>query len=199
MKKENISLFIALGLPMVLILVVALMSYLPSIISKSEYNFLYTKDYRSEQHFVFRDGQCKSYEKYYFVNKEGGIELRDFYISQSSEVDPERELADFCQGSPVVYQEAPDLYEFDFKTGQSIKVNPEDISRYKITSTRSSPDGYKVEYRYINNGIFDLFGSSNNEGFHLTKNNKPVRKLNLEVSNSYYYDRNFKWVGWILK
>ncbi len=196
MKKENLPLIVAIGLPILLIIIVALFALLPKYLSKPEYKFVYTEDIGS-RYYAFGNNICTIYRKYYELDSANKIIMKDFYVSPFSDA-PEEDLKKPCNGFPTAFKDAPDLYLYDFVTDTSSKIAPESVGQHTIVSEKESPDGFQVAYRYGHNGIFELFGSSNDRsGIYLIKNG-PIRTLNLETTDeSAYGSRDFRFIGWV--
>lgn len=199
MKKENIPFYVAIGAPILLVLIIGALSYMPKVFSKSDYNFLYSENSANNQ-YAFRGNDCIVYEKYYQISADGSISLRDFYIAESGEEDPEIVRMKACGGQPMVFRSAPDLYVFDFETNTSRKIAVDQLPDIKILDINTSPDGYRVSTRYSSGSLLDIFGGSDNRsGVFLIKNGNPVRRIETETSTneSYYSENDFRFIGWV--
>lgn len=188
---------VAVGLPIILIIVIAVVAFLPRYINKPQLNFVYTADIGS-RYYDYNGSTCTIYKKYYEIDSATNkIVAKDYYVSPFSE-QPEEKVKEPCQGYATIFKDAPEMYLYDFTTEKSSLISPEALSQLTIVSQRTSPDGYQVSYRYGHNGVFELFGSSDDRSnIYLIKDN-PLRKLNLEMANgSYYGDTDFRFIGWV--
>jgi hypothetical protein len=87
-----------------------------------------------------------------------------------------------------------EIYLYNVKKQTSNQISLEEAQTYYIEAGPSSPDGYLVEYQYNHNGIFEIFGSSNNRGYYLVNDKSKQRLLGL---NTRYYNDEFELLGWI--
>lgn len=173
MKKEHIPVIIGLSLPFVFVIALALFIYLPNTKIDPQHDFLYTVSNNSNDRYQ---------EKFVITNER-----------------IEAEQNTNLNGRTNIEAGTPDLFYYDVEDNTSRKIDLSQAEAYRLDPGPSSPDGYTVEYRRSHNGIFEVFGSSNNKnGFYITKDN-GAKKLNGVTSsnNYYYYYNNFQLVGWV--
>ena len=90
----------------------------------------------------------------------------------------------------------PDLYRYDVAKDAVSPLTLEEAQKLVIDDSKMSSDGYVVEYDYNNNGVFELFGSSNNNGStYVIRNNSARKNLNIITNNRWSDDVVF--IGWI--
>jgi type II secretory pathway pseudopilin PulG len=181
--KKHLPLIVGLALPVLFIIIISLVVFLPSITIKPQHNFLYTK--------------VDSYNRY-------GQSYTTAYKVEDSKITtvitPIPNYKELYGTTTSLLKEAvnlPDLYLYDVKSNTSHKITLDQAQTYTLDPGPSSPDGYTVAYNYSNDGIFDLFGSSNsNDGYFISKGNGK-KKLNSIDSDGYYSSSNFRLIGWI--
>jgi hypothetical protein len=179
MKNNNWPLIIGLALPIVFIGIVSLLIFAPSYLVKPQYNFIYTNqdtyyNYNTDYRMVY------------------GIEQNHIFATSSSY--NRREV----KGENIVYRgDFAPLYVYDVTTDTSHQITFDEAKKLTLDPGPASPDGYTVAYRYRNNGIFELFGSSDNgDNLVISKGNgqKPLKGL---TTDTYWSSRDFKLLGWI--
>lgn len=187
--KENLPAIIAIGLPVLLVLVIALLTILPSFGPKPGYDFLFLKE---STRSYYEGSACIVYQNYYEV-KDGKIERKPYTVS----VFDKREVAEPCYGfSNIIQKEAPQIYVYSTKNDTVQSVSLESVQAIPIRGEITSPDGFGVSKRIVQRGIFELFGNDSG-GVYLTKKNRYTRISIDDISTLSYYDRNFTLLGWI--
>ena len=151
MKIKNLPLVVGISLPIVFIVVISFSVFVPSLFVRPQYSFIYTNN--NDPYY----GYGQNYRYNYVVNQ-GSISTESFpaVINKVEQV----YKADF-----------PVLYQYDIKTNTSHKITFEDAKKYTLDPGPSSPDGYIIKYEYGHDGIFEIFGSNNNNrGYFIEKN-----------------------------
>lgn len=167
-NKKNIPLYLALAVPLLMILVVVILVYLPGIGKSPKINFLYatgdqiTYDYYNR---YYVSGNHLNVSQDPVPNYQPSYNKKDvhFYIYD------------------VIKKEAS---EISFNEAQQLNLDPSNISS----------DGYVVT-NGSNNGGFPFGGPSDYNSFYIRGHNRS-QKLNLKLSGSNYYS-NFRFLGWI--
>lgn len=185
--KKNFALVLAFALPIALIAIVALSTYLPSLFLSTDYNFVYSS---CTDGINYRSHYCNDYfqERYSVVN--GKIVVNQIDPTQDSDKD-----------------RAPDINEnytariflHDTKKNESREITLEEAQTLSLSELLTSPDGVAVSSGYDGGAeVFFLFDGGSSYGFYLTKG-KSKSKLNL-INNDglYYYRDNFQFIGWAL-
>lgn len=181
--KENFVVILAFLIPILLIIGVALFTYLPSALVSSEYNFLYAtcddNDY---------DNRCEEYlEKRYSIT-DGKLIMNEVELKPRYEGDEDFERD---------YQ--AHIFLHDTEKNESREIVFDEARELDLSEMVTSPDGFSVSSDY-NRGaeIFLLFDSGSSYDVYLTKGNSR-KKLNIINNNDrYYYRYNFEFIGWIL-
>ncbi len=193
--KKNFAVLLAFVLPIVLIVVVALSAYLPSLFLSTHYNFLYTicadgSSYNSYPYY------CENYlQKKYSVFNNKLIELPvDMTVDTNRDGIPD--FNDF-NGKYVAR-----IFLHDTKKNESREITFAEAKLLTLNNLLTSPDGVTVSSNSSYSGGGDFFflfgGGRSSYGYYLTKG-KSKSKLNLvNSSDQYYYQNNFQFLGWVL-
>lgn len=214
MKKENLPVIIAIALPVLLVLAVALSVYVPNIGARPQYDFLYTQT-SWPYSYSHNGSQCTIYKNYYEIEN-GKVVLRPAnatstlnpkssymdpamvaYPAASSRISP---AFDPCQGySRIVRKDSPELYIYKSASDETSVISYEDVSKLTLADGLVSPDGFSISSGYRSSGIFDIFDGGSNYELVAQKKNKRVR-LSIPDADLYMYgDRSFGFIGWINK
>ncbi len=187
--RQNLPAIIAISLPILLVLVIALLTMLPNLGPKPQYDFLFVKE-PARSHY--RESACVVFSYYY--DTEAGKLVKKQYITT---VFDKKEVAEPCFGySQVIQEELPQLYVY--KTAQELvlPITFDEATQFETKGEAISPDGYTVSKRMINRGILELFGG-NNDGVFISKKNQHIKIEIGDSQDSYYYDNNFNFITWI--
>lgn len=188
--KKNFAILLAFLLPIALIAIVALSTYLPSLFLSTDYNFVYTAcTDGAKYHYPYR---CDNYlQKRYIV---AGNKLVVNPVDTTVDVDK--------NGVPDFNESYTDrIFLHDTKKNESREITLEEAQAMTLNSLLTSPDGVTVSSHDGREGgdFFFIFGGgSSSYGYYLTKG-KSRSKINLINSADWYYGRdNFQFVGWVL-
>lgn len=167
--KKNLSLILGISIPILMILFVAGSIYLPGIFIQPHFNFLYVNrdDYYYGQQYAVQNGRLVKNE-----------------IKQ-----PENGNYNPPRGEPK-------LFIHDVVKNESKEVSFEEAQKLDLDSNIKSPDGFEVVYGSRGGAIFPFFfypGTDYNSRY--LKGRNVSKKLNIQLSESYYY--NFRFLGWI--
>lgn len=170
-NKQNLPLILAFGAPVLMIIIVAAVIYLPNLYNKPQYDFIYS--------------QGSYYLGYTVIN------------GKIAKVPP---LPDQPK-PPVtpLNQDYPQLYYYDVQNNKSTAISLEQADNYNIDPSSISPDGYTVGYGNRADGFFPLFISSSVDyQSRYLQGHSTNRKLNLQNQPDYYAN-NFQFMGWVKK
>ncbi|PIQ92167.1 MAG: hypothetical protein COV70_01270 [Parcubacteria group bacterium CG11_big_fil_rev_8_21_14_0_20_39_22] len=172
--KNNIPLIIGIGLPIVFVVIIFALVFVPSSNINPQYNFVY----------IHGNSYPSGYYEYTFDVVEGKI-VRKEAVSSAFKGD-------------VAVSGEPELYVYDFDSDSSKRISFDEVSEFTLDPGPASPDGYTVMYDYGHNGIFEIFGSDNSRrGYFVFKGNTKKKIDDLTVDRYYGYDMNV--LGWIIK
>jgi len=171
--KPNITLWIALAIPVVMILLVAGAIYLPTLWSKPATNFVFTL------------GGDNYYGPIYGVQ---GVRLA--IVQNRPQPTPPI-------GSPSPVYAKPKLYLYNVKTDTAQELTLNDALLLLLSDSPTSPDGYEIATA-DGGGDFLLFSGPRDYGAKYIKGHGISRKLNIPntTNEPYYYSDSFHFVGW---
>ncbi|MCK5017151.1 MAG: hypothetical protein KAS32_08770 [Candidatus Peribacteraceae bacterium] len=186
--KENFAVILAFVLPVVLILVVGSSVYLPSLFVNTDYNFVYVScsDGMNNNRYY-----CNNHLNNLYTTKDNRMVKNIISPSVDSDND----------GIPDIEEDyTVRIFLHNTKKNETREIPFKEAETLTLNSLLTSPDGVIVSGIYDRNSEFiSLFGSSSSYGYYLTKGNSK-RKINLinQNNNRYYYQNNFKFIGWVL-
>ncbi len=186
--KKNFALLLAFILPILLIVIVALTTYLPSLFLKTNYDFVYSSCTDGNSYYPYN---CNTYLKNRYTVSNEKLVVNNVDLTQDLNKD----------GVPDFKQNYSDrIFYHDTKNNQSREITLKEAQSMKLSDLLTSPDGVNVSSRYdrVGGGDFLFFGGGySSYGYYLTKGNSRS-KINLINNNDRYYDNNFQFIGWVL-
>ncbi len=173
LNKKNLPLYIALAVPVLMIILVAIFIYVPGIGKKPQYNFLYSSN--NNVYYGYGQQEYQVSNGHLIHNPPPTTNPPDYYKPQPGEVH---------------------FYIYDVAKDQSSEITFEQAQGYNLDSSNPSPDGYTVQQGNGGGGDFLFGGGSSDYNSWFIKGHNRSRKLNLKLSgsNNYY---NFQFLGWI--
>lgn len=184
--KKNIVLILAFSLPVVLIGVVALSSYLPSRFLSTNYNFVYTLCTDGVNSFSY---YCERSMVPQYQVQEGKLVVVP--------VDPKQDVNG--NGVPDVNEKfSRRFFLHDTQKNVSTEITIDQAKSLQFSDLLTSPDGLSVSSGYSSGGDFFLFGGGSSYGYYLTKGKARTRMNLINSGDRYYYGDNFQFMGWVL-
>ena len=179
LKKENIPLAVGLALPVLLVLVLAAVIYVPRLYVKPQYDFVYAVgDY--PQYFNDID---KTVTTYRIVDEQ-----------VRKEVVPYAQLGD--QNWPRL-NVGPQFYRYDVTEEKSVPLNESELMQIRLNPSQKSPDGFELNYGRGDENVFEaVFGGRDYSERVLEKGSVGVA-VNIEGDNN-NYDYRFHLIGWTI-
>lgn len=136
--REKWPLIVGLCLPILLVIFVVVTSYIPSMLVKPQYNFLYTdKSY--------------DYDAKVINNK---LQLTQTTVNYNN---------NYYYKTPV----EPTFYVYDQKTNSSKTISSTEAQSLKLDSSNKSPDGFTVGTNDSSYSYFPFFYGGNRGGYYL--------------------------------
>jgi len=180
--RHHFAVVLAFALPLALIVIIAISVYIPPLFISTDYNFVYASC------GGVRYYDCDAYlqGRYTIVNNR--LVLNEFNPLQDANRD----------GVPDAKDYSMRLFLHDTKKNESREIALAEVQTLSLSDLLTSPDGVTVAGKYSgrSRSFFLFFDSSDSYGYYLTKG-KVWSKLNLITDGDYYYQRNFKFVGWV--
>lgn len=185
--KQNLTLVLAFSLPVLLIIIVALSTYLPSLFLSTNYNFVYSVCTDGTNYYYYN---CNNYLQNRLVVVNGKLIVNDINPTLDSDND----------GIPDINENYKErIFLHDTEKNESREITTEEAQGLSLNNLVTSPDGISVSSDYSRGAEFlFLFDGGSSYRYYLMKGNSKS-KLNL-ISNDdrYYYQDNFQFIGWVL-
>jgi hypothetical protein len=171
LNKKNLPLYIALAVPVLMIILVAAFIYLPGIGKKPKYNFLYMT---GSNVFIY------GYEN-------GGYQVSGGHLIYNPPA------ADYNYPSESQIGDVH-FYLYDVANNQAKEVTLAEAEGYSLDSSNTSSDGYTIQQGNGGSGDFLFGGGGGDYNSWFIKGHNRAVKLNLKLTGSPY--SNFRFLGW---
>lgn len=171
LSKEQVPLFVGIGIPAFLIIFILASEYLPTLLIKPKYNFIYTKGCGYDQNYVT---------------------VRNGRISVNLQTTDNRNMRMYMLNISDCF------YLYDVSTDSSRRMSLPEAQAYTLNPTDKSPDGFQVTEKTSDNGGSDFFffwyGGGYQDAYYLIGHgyNRKVADKNTDYSNN-----DFQFLGWI--
>lgn len=182
--KNNIAIIVAFGLPVLLVIVVTLNLYLPSLFLSTSYNFVYATCTGGDSYHY----SCDSYLEQRYAVQDGKLVIRPDVPAQR----------DSNNDSVPDAQFSAHLFLHDTERNESREIGIEEAQGLLLNGLLTSPDGVTVSNGYERGADFLLFFDGGSSYGHFLTKGKSKSKLNLIRDDLYYYRSNFRFIGWVL-
>ncbi len=186
--RKNLILLVAFSLPILLIVLIALSAYIPSLFVSTNYNFVYAVCTGSSgNYYPYR---CDEYLQKRYSVVSGQLVVNEVDVTIDSDNDG---VPDFTEDYTAR------LFLHDTETNESREIPLEEAQSLSLNELITSPDGVSVTSAYDSGTDFLLvFNGGSAYGYYLVKGNAK-RSLNLLNGDSRYsYQDNFKFIGWVV-
>lgn len=175
--KKNLPIIIGVTLPIIFILLISLLAFGPTWSIKPAHNFIYSHDNRD----------------YYY-----GRHYRNEYDVEGGKVVMKSRAISKVNQENVTFEDAPPLFLYNVSNNSTHEIGLAETMALNLDPGPTSPDGYLVEYRSGNYGVFELFGSNNSvSGYYMTKDQAGKKLPGFQNDRYGGYDSNFKFLGWV--
>lgn len=187
--RKNFALVLAFALPTALIFVVALSTYLPSVFLKTSYDFIYSSCTDGTNYYY--PYNCNQYLQKRYAVENGKLTVNQVDLTQDNDKDGTPDFKETYAGR---------IFYHDTAKNESHEITVEEARALTLNGLLTSPDGVTVSGHYGNSGgdFPFMFGGGSSYGYFLTKG-RSRSKINL-INNTdrYYYQDNFRFIGWVL-
>lgn len=173
MQKNNVSLYIALAIPVVMVAVLALAIYGPkAVASPPQYDFVYSRG----------DSRYYPYSFEYAV-REGRVEQEPVPTPPDAKLAAPRE---------------PRLYLYDVSEERERELSLTEVQALRLDTASTSADGFTLERGGRGGGVFPFFFDSGDyNSLYLSKGSYNV-KLNIGQGDFRYDGQDLRFLGWII-
>jgi len=186
-KKHGI-IIIAFALPILLIAGIAVSVYLPGMFISTQYDFVYATCGDGINRYYGYD--CTAHLNNLYSVKDGALVVNTIDPNQDTDQD---KIPDIKENYTIRF------FLHDTEANEGREITLAEAQGFSFSGLLTSPDGVAVE-----NGqdrsveVFPFFGGNYREGFYLTKGSKQRRIDLINENDGYYYNNNFKFIGWVL-
>jgi len=176
--KQHLPIILAFALPIVLIAIVAVVAYVPSLMLETKYNFIYSS--------------CPDY-RYGYEGCEGKASTPTYAV-----VDGKLVVQGTSTASGAQNQNKVRLFLHDTKKNESREITVDEAKTLSLNGLVTSPDGVTVSSDYSGGGgFFPFYDNNSYYGYFLTKGSRKS-KINLINDEQYYSRYSFRFIGWVL-
>ena len=170
-NKQKLPLYIALAVPVLMILLVAAFIYLPGFGKKPKVNFLY----------------ITGNNVYYYEYGNTGYQVSGGRLVYT----PPTVNANYPNPDA-----SAQFYLYDVAKGQAAAITLQQAQSYQLDPSNASSDGYTVSQGNYNSGGDFFFGGGGGGDYNswFIKGNNRAIKLNLKLTGTQY--SNFRFLGW---
>ena len=181
MKKENIPLVVGLAIPVLMVIALAAIIFLPRAYVQPQYDFVYsTGDYP-----VYINDSDNTRTEYRVVNN-----------TIEKDVTPDQSEQRFPR-----YDAPPKFYRYSVAEQRSQELNSEELLSLTVDPAKESPDGFRLTYaREHDNFLEAFFGGRDRSQQVLAKGSVSIEvQLTTGAKSSNYYWRDSGFIGWIVE
>lgn len=186
--KKNYAVILAFVLPVLLIVVVAAVTYVPSLFLSTQYNFIYaTCDIGTDYYY---DSRCSEYlqHRYAIDGDKLVVNDGDFIVDSNHDGKPDTDK-----------KYSSRIFLHDTARNESREISQQEAQSLSFNGLLTSPDGVTVSNQYDNGAEFLFFDSGSSYNYYLVKG-KSKRKIDLiNDDNRYYYRDNIRFLGWAVR
>jgi hypothetical protein len=192
--KKNLALVVGLAIPVVMVLIIALVIYIPRWFTEPpRVDFIYAVGegvyYPQSAAYAYPSTPYGYYPakgvwpKYFYQVVDGKLVRKEAGL-------PPQEYT----GMPVTDVE-PKFYLYHVAAHTSVPISFEDTQKYTLDTSTRSPDGWEIAGPSGGGGIFPFFyeGSYDYNAKYLKKGSTAI-KLNLNLPREFYGDTFLAWV-----
>lgn len=192
--KANLSLIIGLSIPLLLILIIAGLIYLPRVFSsvKPQYDFLYAVG----DGVTYSNGYGYISDTYPLRN--GMWPKYTYKVVGNTLMKVNTATATNEYAKLPITEPSPKFYIHHVAANTNDAVMFEQAEKLKLNTDLHSPDGFTIERGVSNASIFFYDASASSKFF--LKKDAYASELELELSNTntYYYSGDQFFLGWIM-
>ncbi len=168
--KKNITLILGLSIPVLMILFVAGSIYLPGLFVQPKINFLYVSGSNS---YYYGNGWQYGIQEGRIIKNGVSQPIDGYYDPMPS---------------------GAKLFIYDVVKNESREIFFQEAQNLSINSNNISEDGFEITYGNRGDSFFPFYYSGTDYNTRYIVGHNVSKKLNLQLSGSYY---DFRFLGWI--
>jgi len=185
--KKNLVIVAAFSLPVILIVVVGLTAYLPSLLIKTNYNFVYAACDSDTNSYSYR---CDNYLQQRYSVVDNTLVINDVNPALDSDYDG---IPDTDENYSVR------LFVHDTSINETREISPEEAQALTLNQLITAPDGVSVSSEFDQGAdLFLVFDSGSNYGYYLVKGNARSKLNLINDQDRYFHRNNFQFIGWVI-
>lgn len=187
--KKNFVVILAFLIPLLFLVSVVVMLYVPSLTLSTDYDFVYATCDGDYGDYYRYSNKCEEYLIQRLVVASGQLTEQETSVSVDT---------DYDRVTDTQPEYGVRIFLHDTDNNASREVTVEEVEALALSPLLTSPDGVSVSSDYNRGaGFFLFFDTGPDYGHYLVKGNNR-KKLNLINSDNRYYSRdNFHFVGWV--
>jgi len=181
--KQNLTLVLAFLLPVILIVFVALSTYLPSLFLSTNYNFVYATCANDDYY------NCGNYLQKRYEVAGGKLIVKEVDLTTDSDGDTIPDIKE---------NYVTRLFLHDTKSNESREISLDEATGLSLSNLLTSPDGVSISSDYNHGPEFlFVFDGGSSYGYYLMKGGSKVKLNLINGDKNYYYRDNFHFIGWV--
>ncbi len=186
--KKNIALILAFALPVLFIIIVAVVNYLPSLSIGTEYNFVYVTCDNSIGGYY----GCDNYLRNRYVVENNKLVVREVVIPENIDTKASVSMDEASNYTTRIFMH-------NTKKNESREITVAEAQGFNLSELLTSPDGVSFSNGYDYGVDTPFFYSSRSMYNYYLMQGGNRRKINLiSGGDQYYYNSNLQFVGWII-
>lgn len=181
MKKENIPLVVGLAIPVILVVILGLVIYMPRLFIEPQYDFIYA---------------VGDYPSYVNAATNQQIEYTVFNGELIKRVTP------YDREKKVYQTNDTEFYRYDVSAKNNIRLADEDVMRVDLDTAKKSPDGFELNYGNDAENIFEgIFGGGRDYSERVLEKGAVALPVNLTGAGGidYSYRNDWHFIGWVVE
>lgn len=179
--KKNLIVILAFTIPVLFIVGVGLMVYIPESRLKTTYDFIYVSCMGNTQPYYGEYGCSRD------TTKKGYSVI-------------ENKLVEHSDVSDINAEYMVSIFRFDGDREDSEELSYVEAQKLRLDTSLTSPDGIGFVEGYGNNrnNSFSLFGGGNSYGYYLTQGRLQKEIILRQDDRRYSNGEDIRFMGWII-
>ncbi len=191
--KQNLALIIGLGIPVLMVLLIASIIYVPRWFDTTpppahDFMYMVADDYGS-----IDLGQSKGYyPPAPAYMPDGAFPKYTYRVTDGKLVRTENALPSDFKGTAAL--NVPKFYLHRVSTNLSMPITFADAEKYTLDTSAKSPDGWEIVRGQCGGGFFPFYNSSCDYNARYLKKGSTAIKLELNLAKDDYREPYFAWI-----
>ncbi len=186
--KSNLPIILAFAIPVLMIVIVALVVYLPALFLNPQSDFVYATQ-------LGQKSPLYTGARYIVTDGKISVECFDAYRAPFVKEDLAAPTLLPKEACTATNSDAGTLFLHDVETNKSKELSFTDAQALTLNNKPISPDGYEVVSAQYNGDIFPFISGATGYGTKYLKGRYGSKKLDLQLATDSY--NNFTFIGWV--